>query len=291
MQAFASCGSDKTLTKHVQLNNINIGRDTPIGAEIFREDFPMGESNSIILHADGNSHCVLSSNLPSQLSPNVYSTNIPGVGFKLEGVQGFQDDFSPGIDLAFRVPRAIVFIKTGVINESLLSLSAISFYITDSKTGIQQKVMDIVVSGSMYIAVQKCTVSNNSLLFSLGDINRSEFTTRIGSISSHSISQDLHLECDANTNVGIILRGNQNRDISDSSVLALNNSGSQNMADGVGVQLLYNNMPLHINSSLVMKRATNIHETFPITARFYQTKTSVKAGDVSATATLEIIYQ
>lgn len=75
------------------------------------------------------------------------------------------------------------------------------------------------------------------------------------------------------------------------SVLALTGQGSETVADGVGVQLLYNNAPVQLNNRLMLKQSSDGTESLPITARYYQTKPVVKAGEANATATLDMTYQ
>ena len=56
-------------------------------------------------------------------------------------------------------------------------------------------------------------------------------------------------------------------------------------------ELLYNGAPLAINSPLLLKRSSGGQETLPLTARYYQTLTSVESGSANATATLNLTYQ
>lgn len=63
------------------------------------------------------------------------------------------------------------------------------------------------------------------------------------------------------------------------------------MAKGVGVQLLYNGSPFILNNRIVLKRSSGGQETFPLTARYYQTKTAVTTGKANASATLDLTYQ
>ncbi len=77
----------------------------------------------------------------------------------------------------------------------------------------------------------------------------------------------------------------------DTSVLALNGQGTPGTADGVGIQMLYNNVPLQLNNRIVLKRSAGGQETFPLVARYYQTRSVVRPGSANATATLNITYQ
>lgn len=88
-----------------------------------------------------------------------------------------------------------------------------------------------------------------------------------------------------------MLSGAQNPDVSDNTVLALTGQGSAGVAQGVGVQLVYNNTPLILGNNLVLKRTNGGQEMFPLTARYYQTNTTVTTGIANASATLSLTYQ
>lgn len=71
----------------------------------------------------------------------------------------------------------------------------------------------------------------------------------------------------------------------------INRSGNAGTAKGVGVQLLYNGSPLVMNGRLLLKQSAGGQETLPLTARYYQTLTTVESGSANASATLTITYQ
>lgn len=128
--------------------------------------------------------------------------------------------------------------------------------------------------------------------FDLGSVSAAEFGSAAGFSPPHTDTQNLGLNCNAGANIHIQLQGTQNPDASgDRSVLALTGQGSETVADGVGVQLLYNNAPVQLNNRLMLKQSSGGLESLPITARYYQTKPVVKAGEANATATLDMTYQ
>ena len=109
---------------------------------------------------------------------------------------------------------------------------------------------------------------------------------------SHSDTQNLGLNCDPGANINVELAGTQNPDApADASVLALTGQGGPETAGGVGVQIVYNDVPLQLNNRIVLKKSAGGQETFPLVARYYQTKSQVKPGSANATATLNITYQ
>ncbi|HHA2009519.1 TPA: fimbrial protein [Enterobacter mori] len=152
---------------------------------------------------------------------------------------------------------------------------------------------EIAISfGTGSITQVACSITTPSLVFPIGDIPSSSFGTAVGTVPANAQNtQSLGLNCDAGANINVMLQGTQNPDVSTTSVLALTGQGNADVAKGVGVQLLYNGSPLVLNNRIVLKQSTGGQETFPITARYYQTKTSVSTGKANASATLDLTYQ
>ncbi|MGU3525446.1 fimbrial protein [Enterobacteriaceae bacterium C23F] len=146
--------------------------------------------------------------------------------------------------------------------------------------------------GSGSVTQVACSITTPSLTFPIGDILASSFGTSVGATpSAAQNTQNLGLNCDAGANINVSLQGTQNPDVSTTSVLALTGQGSADVASGVGVQLVYNGSPLVLNNRIVLKQSAGGQETFPITARYYQTKTAVTTGKANASATLDLTYQ
>nr|WP_227657198.1 fimbrial protein [Citrobacter amalonaticus] len=124
----------------------------------------------------------------------------------------------------------------------------------------------------------------------MGDVQADQFT-QLGTHSQQTSTANLKLDCDADANINVTLTGTQNPDTADDSVLELSNQGDDKVAAGIGVQLLYNDTPLELNKMLNLKRSAGDQESFPITARYIQTKDKVRAGQANATATLNLTYQ
>ncbi|WP_238406828.1 fimbrial protein [Atlantibacter hermannii] len=142
------------------------------------------------------------------------------------------------------------------------------------------------------VAVRKCSISTTNLTFPIGNVPVASFGSTIGFIpSGANNTQNLGLSCDPDANINVSLQGTTNPDISTTSVLALTGQGTAGVASGVGVQLLYGGSPLQFNTPMVLKRSTGGQESLPITARYYQTKTSVSVGSANASATLNLTYQ
>ncbi len=186
------------------------------------------------------------------------------------------------------VPRTITFVKTGGINSGTLN-SGLLARIYGNGDNVTAVAFNIT---STQIIQLSCSITTPILNFPIGDVLVSKFGTSVGTIPSGAENtQNLGLNCDAGANINVTLHGTQNPDVSTASVLALTGQGSADVASGVGVQLLYNSTPLELNNRIVLKQSASGQETFPLTARYYQTKTAVTPGKANTTATLDLTYQ
>lgn len=160
-----------------------------------------------------------------------------------------------------------------------------------NNTGYVKKEADIHMSSSLHVLSDQCTLTSDTMAFDIGNVGASQFANSVGYSPEKNAIKNLNLSCDANANINITLNGERNPDSSDNSVLALSNQGQSGVADGVGIQILYNGLPLEINQMLELKRSEGGQESFPITARYFQTKNQVTPGSANATATINLTYQ
>ena len=301
--AGAACQTKNNWLSVVNAGNIIVQRDTPIGAliatiptaaaEVLEASCLSSIGGQVIAQFDYMGGVATS-------IPNVYYTNIPGVGVSIVGMTGgvstmqnppvtYSLQMSPSTwtDIWSGNPQVLKFYKVGNINSGNLVPGRVGHQTLVDDGGI---IREIQLSGGSVTQVA-CSIRTPNLVFPLGDIPVSTFGNTIGFIPDVSSTQNLGLECDTGANINISLNGTQNPDSSDASVLALNNQGGSDVASGVGIQLLYNDVPLVLNDRIVLKNSPGGVETFPLKARFIQTKTNVTAGDASTNATLQLTYQ
>ena len=292
--AFA-CVNLGTWNLYIPFGNVVVQRDVPVGTQI--ASAVVHPTNEIISDCkNGGQQYEKMNTGPLTAINNVYETGIPGVGIKGEPWQGYYGFFTnPAVMQSFpannypedTAPHNFYLVKTGpiqsgVFDDRLIASvyydtggNALQFYITNSK------VTQIL-----------CSVTTPNLTFPIGDVLASTFSNSVGTIPAGAQNtQSLGLNCDAGANINVMLQGTQNPDVSTTSVLALTGQGNSDVAKGVGVQLLYNGIPLALNNRIVLKQSAGGQETFPITARYYQTKTSVSTGKANASATLDLTYQ
>ena len=225
--------------------------------------------------------------------PNVFQTNINGIGIRVSrnGIYfNFSSAQTANVYYANNIPVIAELIKlsSGASGAGTLTSGTLTnIYIAE------QPNLSVTTSiGSSNIIPVACTVSSVNLTFPIGDILASKFGSVIGTVpTGGQNTQNLGLNCDAGANINATLKGTQNPDVGTTSVLALTGQGNTDVAKGVGVQLLYNGTPLVLNQRIVLKQSTGGQETFPITARYYQTKTAVTTGKANASATLDLTYQ
>lgn len=245
----------------------------------------------------------------------VFNTALNGVGITIGVNGGFSpgqwNDFIPAGKVASSYGNAtnsssswtwnfqpqIQFIKTADNAQSGVFSQQIAYYrpaygagsIYPSGTN-NSGLIPVYVSGN--VVVVACSITTPVLIFPIGDILVSNFGSSVGTIPPGAQNtQSLGLNCDSGANINATLEGTQNPDAGLTSVLALTNQGNTDVAKGVGVQLLYNGSPLVLNNRILLKQSAGGQESFPITARYYQTKAAVTTGKANASATLNLTYQ
>jgi len=290
----------------VSFGHVIVQRDTAVGTVIAKGNATLnGEAHYWIGNDPCNIYFIMQYNgAVSSGMANIYTTNIPGVGirasmyswnhgggFSAPPPGGLITTLSGAGGYGFNAPT-VELIKTGAIvsgslvpgnvaklqseNNVSTSPNASSTWTLTSPVSVTQVACDII--------------SGPSLSFPIGNVEAGQFHSP-GTVSKETNTVKLGLDCDPNANINITLNGAQNAGTSDDSVLALSNQGQNGVAEGIGVQLLYDNNPLKINAMLHLKQSTGGQESFPLTARYIQTKDIVKPGTANATATLNLTYQ
>lgn len=235
-----------------------------------------------------------------EFGQSVYKTNVQGVGIRLtqigEGGTAYAPtgqftrvwrDFKygdPGL-FAWKVGDGfrLELIKTGTISTGTLRTGIYASLDDSAHTPVMS--INITDGGSFYTTA--CEVENKSITVPMGDVKRSEFTA-VGSTAANKTFNIL-LNCDASTNIKMTLTAT-----SDSSkapgVIALNPASGGTVADGVGIQLLNNNNPVTLGAPITIGTAPGGSSRVEMVARYYQTKSTVTAGEANGTATFTFTY-
>jgi type 1 fimbria pilin len=296
----ASCSNFiSTIVKTVQFGSVIVQRDAAIGSVIATVSAPATSQKIIECTATSITEYDQMMYLGGAATSitNVYQTNIPGVG--ITGNWGASDIYKSPTNVVSwanggptymtdNPAQTFQLIKTDNIISGVLTNG---FLARNSFAGTSYDSIQVYLSGSSVTQVA-CSITTPNLTFPIGDILASTFGTTVGTTpTAAKNTQNLGLNCDAGANINVSLSGTQNPDVSTTSVLALTGQGSAGVAKGVGVQILYNSTPLILNNRIVLKQSSGGQETFPLTARYYQTKTSVATGSANASATLNLTYQ
>jgi type 1 fimbria pilin len=290
-------GSIITGTSSTIIYDVTAQRDAPIGTilltsrdgEITAPLYSCDSSGGYLYYAMGAGF-----NTPSSIA-NVYNTSIPGVGISIISSNGYVFSNPPSVQSLS--PNAIVnapgitvkLVKTGKITSgiwvgrdlAMLTLgngSQTFTYSTIYNFKWTPKVVEVA-----------CSITTPNITVPLDDVLSSDLTSP--GTTARPKTFNVGLNCNAGTRVNAKLTGTQNSSTSVNSVLQLTGAGSAGVASGVGIQLLYNNVPLELNNNITLKTSTGDLETFPFTAQYYQTAARVTGGTANTTATLEMTYQ
>ncbi|MBT2098074.1 fimbrial protein [Enterobacter asburiae] len=304
-------------------------RDSPVGteSEYITPDIQQSVTCALISDKDGitdrDAYYQFSASGESESGmPGVFKTNVEGVGIRfyydVKEFYGFTYcrrenseeyirtngsyiglichwlDDTPSERVTSLIRAKLVKTSPSITSGTVTSTPAmINTQMVYNWTAFTYPLDGITISSSINVLSDKCTVSNNNMSFDIGNVSITDFDGQSGYAPAKTSVQNLNLSCDNNANINITLTGNQNPDCSEQSVLALSNQGQPGIAQGVGVQLLYNNIPIKLNEMLNLKHSSGGQEIFPIEARYYQTKDKdqIRPGKANATATLNLTYQ
>ncbi|URN97855.1 fimbrial protein [Leclercia adecarboxylata] len=291
--ASATCqfmGGAGTQTISFTPSNVIVQRDAPVGSVIYSSSSP-GSGDFLVCDGSTNTNyyqMVYLGGVPTSID-HAYETNIPGVAISVNLMWGYLDNpastDNTGSGTVSSPPIKYKLYKTGDIQSGQLKVGELGNWTVSGITALKVN----LIGGA--VTEVACAITTPNLTFPIGAVSKADFGNTIGFTPDKTSTQSLGLDCDKNANINVTLNGQQNPDVSDASVLALNNQGDANTAQGVGVQLLYDGNPLVINNQLQLKQSSGGKETFPITARYYQTRNSVTVGEANTSATLTLTYQ
>ncbi|HAS1150810.1 TPA: fimbrial protein [Enterobacter cloacae] len=297
----ARAGTCTTITPQLStlsVGTINVQRDAPVGTVIFSGaasntgTYLSGCTNPLML---GFSMRYNNATL-SSYGNHVYNTNVSGIGIRLSSNAYFENPsntFSYSAQTSYVVWYGgwVELVVTGPVSSGALTPGPIGAVTLQGSDGIYRDGLTVQLTGGTINALA-CTITTPQLTFPIGDISAAAFGSVVGTTPAVAQNtQNLGLNCSAGTNISVSLSGIQNPDSANTSVMALTGQGNSGTAKGVGVQLLYNGSPLTLNSRLLLKQSAGGQDTLPLTARYFQTLTSIESGSANASATLNLTYQ
>ncbi|MGX5098732.1 fimbrial protein [Enterobacter cloacae] len=282
----------------LSIGTITVQRDVAVGTVIFSKNasvtssYLTGCTNPLML---GFSMRYLNATL-STYGNHVYNTNVSGIGVRFSSGNYFENptntfSYNAQSDYVEWWGGKIELVVTGPVASGSLTPGVLGVVMLQGSDGVYRDGLTTTLLDGT-INVLACTITTPQLTFPIGDISAAAFGSTVGTTPTGARNtQNLGLNCDPGANVNVSLSGIQNPDVVTTSVLALTGQGNTGTAKGVGVQLLYNGTPLTLNTRLPLNTAAGGQQAFPITARYYQTQTTVEPGTANASATLNLTYQ
>ncbi|MEB6377628.1 type 1 fimbrial protein [Leclercia adecarboxylata] len=299
----------KASTLRVDVGNRVIHANTLPGTPVYSKTFSwneIGDGSEEWVTCDNGQHDDRDFDFKSFMSgvaqsPEIYPTNLNGLGVRISlravsGYGGFPArmttvPFTARVhtpagqsDNAFRMGMFQVKV------ELLKTASAVASGDLDYRANPflfagNTAVASIEIQGK--IKVGACTLSASSpTTVQLPPTNLNKFE-RVGDTAG-DMPFALQLDCNSAVGVKLRLEGNESTFIKDKGVLK--NDASHDRAQGIGVQLLYQNAPVIFNKEMDMGMATEGQYAIPLRARYYQTQRRVTAGQVNAVATYTLTY-
>lgn len=296
----AACFKASSKSNTYNFGTIIVQRDAAIGTKLGTVEWASLSSAAervLTCYGGGLSKYFIATGTPDTQS-HVYSTNIQGVGFKImdsggnyfENPAGGVNWGASNVGVNWGRRYTVELVKTGPIISGAIASGLIAKAWGDGDSSSDPYLS--LFMGNAVIKQVACSITTPSLIFPLGNVLASTFGTTVGTTpSAAQNTQNLGLNCEAGANINVTFSGTQNPDVATTSVLALTGQGNSDVANGVGVQILYNNAPLVLEQRIVLKQSTGGMESFPLTARYYQTKSTVTTGKANASATLNLTYQ
>lgn len=236
----------------------------------------------------------------------VYDTNIPGIGIKFYyySMTAYQSEPTTptqiplkilvnlpcGVTCVYQNKQAAIkieLVKTGTIDatQRVLSFSRNSFMFAD--TGAPLDLVDLHLTAT--ITANTCDVDATSP--TRVDLEPADANTlpRKGATTGDT-PFEIRLKCTGKTDVNLLLDGQEDTDVTGQGVLAIKKTAES--AKGIGLQLLYNDLPVELEKEFSAGMSAEGTFTIPLTARYYRTtEIPVKAGDVSATVVYSLTYK
>lgn len=238
--------------------------------------------------------------------PGVYNTGVSGIGITLINSAGMRvSGGGAGCDTrntplgyisatpakTFNISMTLALVKTSMTigSGSLLraqTIFGIGMFATGWGLGSSTD-SSVSYAGNIIYKSVTCS-SGQNLTVSLGKVPLSAFAG-IGSTAGDR-GFTIPVTCDSPVNVSIYMTSAA-YESKPAGVIALTSSASN--ASGVGVQMLFNNIPVVFENYFSAGQIISAGSTLsvPFTARYYQTAASVTPGIANATATFTMEYQ
>ncbi|MBG6246620.1 fimbrial protein [Candidatus Symbiopectobacterium sp. 'North America'] len=304
----------------VSPQNLTISRDLPVGAVIgtqivtptinafscWNSDEGIINNQTLGVKASGTFDSMLNGR-------RVYKTNVDGIGYAISGSTtacAGENAAVTGSNTMFgNSNTATLFQNTsGIISPMLNGSVTVTFYKTAPETGsgtiaAQTVGALVLLSNSVLwqspeasvninaftITTPACKLTTASIAVDMKDVDKKEFNGK-GSTPEDAYTQSFNLPmtCNAGTQVSVKMEG----DIYDAPRGVFNTTSGNNVATGVGIQLLYNNQPMALGSDVTIGTSSaGGGFTVSLKARYYQTGDRITTGTANGMLSFTMTYQ
>lgn len=280
--------------KSVNFGTVIVHRDSPAGTVLATQSTGPFHGGMVFFGCTTKYTYRWEMSLFKTLNPfgdKIYNTNIDGVGIRTTNestdkvVAYDQPEDSTDIKIPIGMKVELIKTKAGAVGAGALStgrLARISI-MNVMQTGA------IDLTGSNAIVPVACSVTNTSINVPMGDKIPLTAFTGPGSVAAER-TFSIPLNCDANTRVRVALDGIAHGS-GVAGVLALDPFPSETVASGVGLQLLFNDIPVALGTPITVgTAAADGAFSIPLSARYYQTGGTVTGGRANSTATFTLTY-
>lgn len=309
-----------TTSMTVSPQNITISRNLPVGAVIgtqvvtptinafscFDSDQGIISSQVFGVKANGTFDSMVN-------GQRVYKTNVDGIGYAISGSTTICAGGSAVVTGTNTIWGDINTAKlcentSGMVSPTLNGTVTVTFYKTATETGsgtitasnvgalvllnnlvLWQKPEANVSINTFTVTTTGCNLATTSIPVDMRDVDKNTFSGK-GSTPGDAYTQSFNLpmNCNAGTKVSVKMEGS----IFDASRGVINTTSGNNAATGVGIQLLYNNLPMVLGSDIsVGTSSTGGSFSVPLKARYYQTGDTITTGTANGVLSFTVTYQ
>lgn len=313
--AFLDSRFDANATVNLNLGNIVVQRDAPIGTVVATiNDTALGGRNNFFQCTTGGFVTQWAAGSGAFTPVNyggqtLYQSGIPGLAFRVvtPGAGSTAGRYGTGA-----LPRSLTGVSCassagnwyrlcggtwGNYRLQLVKIAATtgsgpltSGSITQALVVGESNIINYTIaSGSVQTVA--CSVTNSNITVTMARTKNTDFS----GVGSASADADLaiRLNCDASTNVGLTISpGSSGAANAAQGIFKLDNSTAADTASGVGVQVRYNSVPVALGSRMsITTTAADGAYDIPLKARYIQTDAKVMPGKADANATFTMTYQ
>ena len=317
MQAQAACYLSPgftTVNINMAIGKVVAKPTDPVGTVLYtrRVNIPANPNSQMYctIFSGGTVKAVILNNQGLAMQPNIYKTNVPGIGIRLyrellggDGFSGYypySSSLDKGATYSLGVGYFVIeIVKTGeATGTGSLAQGLYSSYYLDGRA--DTPILTSTVTGdTITITSSSCEIkSNANKVVQLPIMKNSDFKG-VGSTQGEQ-PFDINILCNGGKNIQtpdkISVSFDYETANNDNRVLK-NIAPTNTQAKGVGTQLVskYNNTdkviakgePLSLGT---LNASQTISYTLPMVARYYQTDRVVTAGEVKSIATVTLNY-